>query len=82
MKKVVSINLANYGSTGKIMRGISKVASERGYKTFQAYPGNRSNSPKGENDIVLCTRLEKNINQRLAYITGLNGCFAIFSTIR
>ena len=30
MKKVVSINLGNFGSTGRIMIGIAKAAREQG----------------------------------------------------
>lgn len=82
MKKVVSINLGNFGSTGRIMTGIAKTAGRQGYTTYNAYPESYNTQPKVENDIVICNTLANRINQKLAYYTGLNGCFAAFSTIR
>ena len=82
MKKVVSVNLGNFGSTGRIMMGIANAARRQGYITYNAYPGSYNVQPKVENDIVICSILANRINQKLAYYTGLNGCFAVFSTIR
>ena len=82
MQTVVSINLGNFGSTGRIMIGIAKAAREQGYTTCNAYPESYQVQPRAENDIVICSTLANRINQKLAYYTGLNGCFAVFSTIR
>lgn len=70
------------GSTGEIMRGISKCAAEEGYVVYQAYPQNRMNLPKESNDIILCGLIEYKINEKLAYLSGFNGCFAFFSTAK
>ena len=82
MKTVVSINLGNFGSTGRIMKGIAKAAREHGYVTYNAYPESYNAQSKEENDIIICSTLANRINQKLAYITGMNGCFAVFSTLR
>lgn len=82
MKTVVSINLGNYGSTGRIMMGISDLARKNGYKTYQAYPESWNVQPKKPNDIIICSTFWNRVNQKLAYFTGLNGCFAPITTIR
>lgn len=82
MKKVVSVNLGNFGSTGGIMLGITDMARKAGYDAYNAYPGNTLNKPKKDGDIVLCSDFFRRVNQKLAYYTGLNGCFALISTYR
>jgi len=81
-KTLVSINLGNFGSTGNIMRGISKLADEAGYQTYQAYPSNPNNQKPCANDIVLSSYLSYRISRKLSFMTGYNGCFAIVSTLR
>ncbi len=80
MKTVVSINLGNYGSTGRIMIGIAKAAQEQGYTTYNAYPESYNVQTRQENDIIICSTLSNRINQKLAYFTGYNGCFARANT--
>lgn len=82
MSTLVSINLGNFGSTGRIMKGISRVAEAQGYTAFNAYPKSRSVQPQGDNDLVLCSTLTNRVNQKLAWLTGLNGCLAVFPTLR
>lgn len=82
MKKILAVNLGNFGSTGKIMSGINDLAIANGDETFKAYPGNKRNQLKQDSDILLCSDLFRRINQRLAYYTGFNGCFSFFSTLR
>ena len=82
IKTVLSVNLGNFGSTGRIMSGIGETAQKVDYTTYQAYPGNKSNQPFRPNDIIICSDFVKKLNQKLAYYTGLNGCFAWLSTIR
>mgnify|MGYP000928636696 CR=1 FL=1 len=75
--KVLQINTCNYGSTGNIMLNISKVAQENGYITHVAYANARSNKKKeAENSILIGSIIERNIHLKLAYYTGLNGCFS------
>lgn len=82
VKTVVSFNLGNFGSTGRIMSGINQVAREHGYRTYQAYPQSRQVLPMQEGDMRICSTLWNRINQKMAYYTGLNGCFAPLATRR
>lgn len=79
--KLVSINLGNFGSTGRIMIGISNVARTCGFTTYQAYPNSESVRKAQSNDIILCSTLLNKINRKLAHFTGLNGCFAVLPTL-
>ena len=81
METIVSINSSNNGSTGRIMRGISDVANAYGYITYNAYPKSRRTLPPLKNDIIISSVPVKFISTRLAYLTGLNGCFAWLSTL-
>lgn len=82
MKTIISINLGNFGSTGTIMSGIGETAQKYGYVTYQAYPGHKNNRLAKPDDIIICSDFVNRLNQKLAYYTGLNGCFAWLSTIR
>ena len=82
MKSIVSINLGNRGSTGKIMRSVSALAEKNGYVAYQAYPDCRANLPSIEHDIVLCNFVSFKLNRELAKFTGYNGCFASITTLR
>jgi glycosyltransferase involved in cell wall biosynthesis len=83
MKKVIHINSSNSGSTGSIMLGICDLANKNGYNAFPAYPSSRENFkkkvPKG---IFISNRFERNIHLKLAYVTGMNGCFSKKGTNR
>lgn len=82
MKKIVSINLGNFGSTGTIMNEISRIAESKGYLTYQVYPGRKENKQKKNRDIIMCSEFVNLVNQKLAYYTGYNGCFAWITTLR
>lgn len=82
MKTIVSINWANVGSTGRIVRGVSALAEAEGCRTYFAYPKSRNLLPPEENDIVISGIAAKFLSRRLAYLTGLNGCVSWFSTRR
>ncbi len=79
-KKILSINLGNYGSTGTIMREISKKAEESGFIAYQAFPDNDRNNSLENNDIIICSKLSKKISEHLGILTGFYGCFSYFST--
>ncbi len=80
MKKILSINVANYGSTGNIMRGISELAEKNGYECWQAYAPDKINAPGLERDIVVASYNIRRINERYARYTGMRGYQAYFST--
>ena len=83
MKKILSINSVNYGSTGTIMLQIADTAAEKGYEAFVSVPSARSNSrKKGNNTIFIGNRIERNLHLKLAYYTGKNGCYSKFATKR
>ena len=63
------------------MSGINETAQKKGYVTYQAYPGHKNNQPAINGDIIICSGFFNKVNQKLACYTGLNGCFAAFSTL-
>lgn len=82
IKKVISINLGNFGSTGKIMEGISNTAKElKEYDVYFAIPGNKNNH-KCNNCILICSELQRKIAEKLAYYTGYRGIWMVFSTFK
>lgn len=81
--KTVLINSCNFGSTGNIMLEIAETAENGGYTAAVCYPQSRDNSRKQkEKDFIIGTRFSRNIHLMLAEITGLNGCFSYFSTLK
>ncbi len=80
--KIIQINLGNYGSTGGIAIGINNVAKEEGMETYLAYPWDSNNKPSQERDIIIGSKFGRQASRKLAKITGLNGCFSVFSTQR
>lgn len=81
-KRIVYINLGNYGSTGKIVDGLSKLAKDKGYDVLKCYPGNDIKKKKEPDDYVICSCIMKKINHRIAMYTGLLGCVSVLSTVR
>lgn len=81
-KNVAFINLGNFGSTGKIMRGIGSSAAKKDYKTYCFFPGSKNNYPKGKQDILMCSEFTKKINYKLASFTGFNGFFSVITSYR
>lgn len=80
--RMAEINSCNFGSTGNIMLEIAEVAEKCGHTAAVCYPKSRVNAKKQkETDIVIGSRLSRNLHLKLAEITGLNGCFSYFSTL-
>ena len=80
--RIISINLGNFGSTGMIMREISRHAEEKGWEAWQAYPARDNNAPAGKNDIIICGERVRSYNEIFAKRTGYRGCTAFLSTQR
>ncbi len=79
--RMAEINSCNFGSTGNIMLEIAEVAEKCGHTAAVCYPKSRVNAKKQkETDILIGSRLSRNLHLKLAEITGLNGCFSYFST--
>ncbi len=79
---VVQINLGNHGSTGGIARGISEVANKEGINAYFAYPWDSNNGSSKENDIIIGSQFGRRVSRKLGRITGFNGCFSVFATIK
>ena len=81
--RVVCVNSYNCGSTGTIMLQVAETVRKAGGKAVACYPKSRSNTPKQKKeDLLIGNRISRNIHVKLAYITGLNGMFSVFSTVR
>lgn len=78
--KILSLNTCLYGSTGKIMWEISKLAEKEGHKTFLCYMDLPQNMQGNANDLVLKGSINRRINTLLEKITGLQGHFAFRNT--
>lgn len=79
-RRVLTINLGNFGSTGTIAKNINSVAKNNGLETFFAYPETSLNKPKEENDIIICSEFSNKFNKALAFFTGCIGCFSHLNT--
>ncbi len=74
---VLHINSVNFGSTGNIMLNIASKVKEKGNMSYVAYANSRTNRKKNiQNSILIGSIIERNIHIKLAYFTGLNGCFS------
>ena len=81
LKTVLSINVSNYGSTGNIMRGISKIAEQNGFLCWQMYAPDKKNATRAERDIISSPYNVRRFNEVYSRITGMRGFQAYFSTL-
>lgn len=81
--KILEINSVPYGSTAKIMYGISTVAKNDAIDAFMAsgYSYHPQEELKG-NYIKIGTAFEKEIHILASKLLGKHGCFSFFSTKR
>lgn len=79
--KILSINLGNFGSTGTIMREISRNAELIGYTCYNAYPWNPNNKSIQKNDIIISNKFSKKVAVKLSRLTGYLDMFAYFTTL-
>jgi len=70
-KKILSINVGLSGSTGKIMRQISQIAEESGFKTYMAYGRGLNNF--GVKAIKIGNKLDVYYHGLVTRITGKHG---------
>lgn len=82
--KIVEINGGVFGSTGKIMFGIKKLAKEFKIEVLCFSPVTSTNKTKEPNEeyCKIGTYLQRRISVLMARLTGLNGCFAIYETYK
>ena len=81
-KKVVFVNLGNFGSTGTIVNGIAEKAIASGYDVLVCYPNLPINMEKKSRDYIISSNFVRKCNNALGFITGKPGSFAYFSTKR
>jgi len=80
--RIFQINGGVFGSTGKIMFGIARLAREQGHEVLCASPitsTNRNQQPEDEY-IKIGSYYGRCLSVLLARLTGLEGCFSIFAT--
>ena len=80
MKKIVSINGTNFGSTGNIARQIGEFAILEGMEYHNAFPWAEDSKAVCANDIVIGNKWGKILSVGLGRITGYAGCFSQIST--
>ncbi len=80
--RVVSINLANIGSTGKIVENIRQVGKKENVTVYAAYPPSDACNSQKNGDILIGGKIGRYKSYQMAYYTGFNGCFSIFATIK
>lgn len=80
--KIVQINGCSFGSTGKIMFGISEVARENGFAVKCVYPVTSVNKNKTPaiDEIRIGTHNSRRFNILIGRITGLSGRFSYIET--
>lgn len=81
-KKVVAINAWSFGSTGNIMQGVINVAAENGYESVAFVSERAKSAYKNVTVENINSRLGAKLAINLSKLTGLEGCFAIFSTLK
>lgn len=81
--KVAAINTCTYGSTGKIMTQIANTVESDGGQAYICVPDGRHNKNKyGGKYIYIGKQFSEDLHLILGRITGMNGCFSLFSTLR
>ncbi len=81
MKTIIEVNGINYGSTGKIMLNIAKLARTKSYKVYTFCRKSRAGLKyKYEDQLYIGTWLDRVISERVAYVLGLNGYFNVINT--
>lgn len=83
MKKIVALNTCDYGSTGKIMCQIADQARNHGMDCWTAVPEGRHNPRRDvKHYIWIGNRFAEDSHIILGWITGLQGYFSLFSTLK
>ena len=73
--KIVSINALHYGSTGKIMLGISEVAKEYGYESY-TFSKNYNKTKEIEGHCFIGTPKGLYIESKLSVYSGFEGIYS------
>lgn len=76
MKRVLFINAIPYGSTGKIVDGISGIAKDRGYVTLTYLSWTKNYRKSDRDDVIVGSFLGKLSHIIRGRITGKNGLYS------
>ena len=76
---VVFLNFSSSGSIGNIIRNLSFLLKKDREDCLNAYAGNAKTNP---DDYIICNEKGRTLHKGLSYLTGLEGCFSFFSTLR
>ncbi len=80
---IVEINSVEYGSTGKICIQIAKKANENKMSVFVCTSGARKLADNtSHNRILIGNKLSEKLHLLLDRISGFNGCFSFFATLK
>ena len=82
MKKravLVSVNMTFGGSTGRIARALSAIATARGWDSYIAAPEKVPTDEEGS-FIQIGIPFMRKVNRRFAMVTGYMDCFSWFAT--
>lgn len=83
MKTIIEINTCDYGSTGKIMLQLAEAIKYSGNRCFIVVPNGRHNPWKNKPGYIkFGNRLSEDLHIIFGFLTGFQGCFSYFSTIR
>ncbi len=80
--KILSINLGNFSSTGSIAQGIKQKAEQYGMEYVLSYPFDPQNKVSQKDDFLIGNSFGRKCSIALGMVTGFNGCFSLFSTIK
>lgn len=82
--RIFEINGGVFGSTGRIMFGIAKLARKEGMDVLCASPITSTNRNRSPEDIYVKVGSynSRRLSVFLGWLTGYNGCFAIFNTMK
>ena len=79
-KRLAIINAVPYGSTGKVVRGISKVAEDNNMETLIYYSWTKKLRQSDDPNVMVGSFLGKLTHIGLGKITGKIGCYSLFDT--
>lgn len=83
MESIVEINSCDYGSTGRIMLQLAHIAQNEEFRCHIVVPNGRHNPWKNKIDYIkFGGRISEDSHIILGAVTGYQGCFSVFSTIR
>lgn len=80
--KIFFLNAVPYGSTGNIVKGISKVAKNEGHATLKYFSWTKNYKKSDNSDTRVGKFLGKFLHINMSKITGNNGCYSKHETKR